>query len=163
MYICTHTNKSFLWYYLEQFCIAALIFLNKKCCLLLRAKQKLKSKKMCPRAPFPLGNERVLEDRRSKLSTSKNRSQLQIWAVPVSAYFPSDHTLECMHFLPQQNKHKTHSHSKLLAVRTAAAGVSKREGLFEIMSVCSSWEIVLPRAPRHRRERPAAKMQLQSE
>lgn len=66
-----------------------------------------------------------------------------------------------MHFLTQQNKHKTHSQSKVPAVRTAAARESKKEEK-DYLKLCQyvlvGRVLLLPRAPRHSLEKMAAKM-----
>lgn len=56
---------------------------------------------MSPCAPFPLGRERLLENRHSNCAHPRTDSNYRSRAVSVSIYFPSDHTsLEVHIFSP---------------------------------------------------------------
>lgn len=106
-----------------KFCIAAFIFLSP------RLPDSRRNLKRCIRAlVFLLERERVLEDRR--LKTLHIQEQIPIidqGRARLSLLSFRSYSGVNAFFLPQQNKHKTNSHSKLLAVRTAAASESKSD------------------------------------
>lgn len=141
MHDCTNKNN-FLCYLNEKFCRAALIFsmaLYRSC------QQKQESAKMSPCAPFPLGRERLLENRHSNCAHPRTDSNYRSGLCPSQSTFPQIVQVWSAYIFSLSKTNMGHIQiPNCFAVRTAPARIrgTKREGQFKMLSVDSGQEML---------------------